>query len=304
MSTLHRVITMEGVEEFTVEGNPESVDAVLMDVLASGRVNRVSLGAQSFNPTSLKVLERRHDQANVGRAVDLVRRYGIDNINLDLIFAIPGQSLAMLEADLDAALALEPEHLSCYHLTYEPETALTARLQRGLVQAVPDDLSQAMYECVMTRLDSAGYEHYEISNWARRDGASSPSLFRCQHNLAYWRNENWLGFGPSAASHVDGHRWKHPSNVTRYISEAPFPSCVDNECLPPDSRIGETLMLGLRLREGMELAWLDTHVPRDDARWQSIDELIAFGMLERRESRLRLTRRGLFVADSVIQKLL
>ncbi|MEE9211969.1 MAG: hypothetical protein V3U29_04880, partial [Phycisphaeraceae bacterium] len=160
------------------------------------------------------------------------------------------------------------------------------------------------------RLEDAGFEHYEISNWARlpksaiRKSQSEISARRCQHNMVYWTNQNWLGVGPGAASHVDGHRWKNEPHLGRYIAAAPTPPTVDHETLPQERRIGERLMLALRLRQGVAFDWLNANLDTDDPRWSTFDELINLGMLERTETHLRLTRKGLFVADSIIGRLL
>ena len=320
LDTLRRGGVLDRVIEFTVEANPETVTPELMHQLAAGGINRVSIGAQSFDRASLKALERWHDPENVGRAVQLSREAGINNVSLDLIFAIPGQTLDMLDRDLDRLLELAPDHLSTYGLTYEPRTALSARLRVGRVTPVDEDTERAMHERLIDRLEAAGYEHYEISNWARRKSEvgsrkseveSHPSDFRlptsdlrCAHNLAYWHNRNWLGVGPSAASHVDGHRWRNAPSLASYLQHAPRPVVEDVEFLPAERRVGETLMLRLRLAEGVAWNWLEANVPPDDERWRAIDEMIGIGMLERAAGFLRLTRRGRFVADSVIAKLL
>lgn len=297
LETMIRAGHLERVEEFTVEANPETVTGQLLDVLVQGGVNRISIGAQSFEPRMLQALERWHDPANVGRAVDLARAAGITNINLDLIFAIPGQTLAMLDADLDAALALEPQHISYYGLTYEPNTALTGRRQAGGVTPIDEDLETRMYIRAMERLGAAGYGHYEVSNWAR------PGR-RCSHNMTYWLNGNWLGIGPAAASHVDGYRWKNVPNLGRYLSQQPEPPTVEHERLGQIEGVGEQLMLRLRLREGVQRQWLEDHLPPGDARHETIDELIGLTLFERTETHLRLTPRGLLVADTVIARLL
>lgn len=283
---------VNGIEEFTVEANPETVTAELLDVLVAGGVNRISIGAQSSNHALLKTLERWHDPSNVSRAVRLARAAGLSNINLDHIFAIPGQTMAMLDADIDTALALDVEHLSYYGLTYEPNTAMTQRLKQGQFQPLDESLERDMYARVMEQLAAGGYEHYEISNWAK------PGR-RCAHNLIYWRSGNWLGVGPSAASHLDGRRWKNAPHLGRYLAES-TPSITDEERLSPDQRLGERLMMGLRLREGVALSI----VPEDDPRRAAIDELADIGMLTREQDRLRLTGRGLFVADAVMARLL
>jgi len=309
------------VAEFTVEANPETVTPEVARILASAGVNRVSVGCQSFEPALLKALERWHEPASVARTIDQVRGVGITNINLDLIFAIPGQTMAMLDADLDAALALSPTHLSCYGLTYEPNTAMTRRLQLGQFRRAPEQLERDMYARIMARLDHAGFEHYEISSWARRDkgqgrrgeGANdpgpqpstlNPSPLRCQHNMIYWTNSDWIGFGPSAASHVRGHRWKNDPHLGRYLAQSPQPPTVDHECLPRSRRTGEILMLALRLRDGVRLDWLKRHLSVDDVRYRVIDDLIEMNLLERIDTQVRLSNEGLFVADAVIERLL
>jgi oxygen-independent coproporphyrinogen-3 oxidase len=183
-----------------------------------------------------------------------------------------------------------------------------------------------MYALVMQRLDEAGYEQYEISNWALKPGVGSREsgvgeeareqrvparlptadsrLPACAHNLLYWRNANWLGIGPSAASHVAGWRWKNEPHLGRYIDGCPTPPIVDHEHLPANRRVGEQLMLALRLREGVALSWLDDQLPADDPRHADIRHLTDLGFLETTPTHLRLTYEGLFVADSVIAKLL
>lgn len=300
LGEMRRSGVLDRVEEFTVEANPETVTPELMNVLVAGGVNRVSIGAQSFQPPLLKMLERWHEPANVGRAVETVRAAGIENVNLDLIFAVPGQTMETLRADLDAALALRPDHLSYYGLTYEPNTAMTQRLKMHQFEPADEDTERAMYEAVLDRLDTAGFEQYEVSNWAKRGAVDR----RCQHNLAYWTNRNWLGIGPAAASHIDGRRWKNRPHLGRYLDSEGGPPIVDFEHLPEERRVGEELMLRLRLREGVPRPWLEQHLPRGDQRWRTINELTRIGMMEDRGDRLVLTRRGLFVADAVIGKLL
>ncbi|MCE9590897.1 MAG: radical SAM family heme chaperone HemW [Planctomycetes bacterium] len=297
LETLWGVVDRRTVVEFTVEANPETVTPELMDVLVQGGVNRVSLGAQSFQPALLKTLERWHEPASVGRAVGVVRGAGIANINLDLIFAIPGETTALLNTDLDALLAMSPDHVSCYGLTYEPNTAMTQRLKMRQFEPIAEEVERDMYAVVMDRLAAAGFEQYEVSNFARKNR-------RCQHNLAYWTNRNWIGVGPGAASHIDGHRWKNQPHLGRYLAMAPEPPIVDEEHLPEARRTGEELMLRLRLRDGVERAWLTARLPESDPRAARLRELTEMGMLEWSGDRLRLTRAGIFVADSVIAELL
>ena len=271
-----------------------------MKQLARGGVDRVSIGAQSFQRESLAALERWHDPDNVPRAVDACRAAGIENVSLDLIFAIPGQTIDMLDDDLSRLTALSPTHLSTYGLTYEPNTPLAARLRVGQVTPLAEDTQRAMYQHVLDRLEREQFEHYEVSNWARRDAGD----LRCHHNLIYWNNGNWLGLGPAAASHRDGRRWRNVPNLTTYLDAAPDVPTQDHEALAPDQRVGERFMLGLRLAEGLRLDWIEDHVEPTHRRHTEINNLIDLGMLERTATHLRLTRAGLFVADSVIARLL
>ncbi len=309
--------------EFTVEANPETVTAELMDVRVAGGVNRLSMGAQSFQPRLLKTLERWHEPASVGRAVEVARQAGIENLNLDLIFAIPSQTLAELDADLDSALALEPTHLACYSLIFEPETPLTVKRRLGQITPMDEDAERDMYERVIQRLDAAGYEQYEISNWAKRvSGSRFPVSsseqtssatwnmkletwnYRCLHNLLYWRNHNWIGIGPAAASHVNGRRWKNVPHLGRYMAASPTPPVQDEEQLDEEARLGEQLMLGLRVLEGVSLDWLHHSLPADHWRQRTIDDFLKQGLLERTDTHLRLTYKGLFVADGIVSQLL
>jgi len=306
LETLERVGLLRGLDEFSVEANPETVEAALVEILQGGGVNRMSIGGQSFHPDVLRTLERHHDPASVERAVRLVRKCGLDNINIDLIFGTPGQTLQMFQDDVERTLDLQPEHLACYNLTYEPDTALTQRLRSGAIERAPEALERAMYEWILDRMDAAGFEHYEISNWARRHRptAGDATDRRCAHNLVYWHNGNWIGVGPSAASHVNGRRWKNVPHLSRYLATSPHPQRVDEEYLADAGRVGEALMLGLRMRAGIATSWLRDQLDADDPRWTTIDELEAQGLLQQEAGRLCLTRRGLWVSDAILAAML
>jgi len=237
--------------EFTVECNPETVTSELMSTMRAGGVNRVSVGAQSFNERHLKTLERWHNPENVGKALRLAREAGIARQSIDLIFGIPGQSLEDWQHDLDTALALGTEHVSCYNLTYEPQTAMTARLKRGEFTPADEDVEVEMFTATLATLRAAGIERYEVSNFAKL-GAE------CRHNLAYWRQEQWLAVGPSASAHVGGHRWKNIPRLDDYLefNDRGFSAMIDHE--PPDAKraLAERIMTALRLREGLDEARL------------------------------------------------
>jgi oxygen-independent coproporphyrinogen III oxidase len=288
---------LDDVQEFTVEANPETLSSELAQTLRRGGVNRLSVGCQSFQPELLHALERWHDPDSVGRAVRNARAAGIDNINLDLIFAIPGQRLDQLRDDLQRAVALEPDHLSYYGLTYEPNTTLAVKLRLGRVSAVGEELELAMYEAVLDDTEAAGFQQYETSNFAR------PSR-RCEHNLVYWRRSEYLGLGPSASSHLAGERWKTEAHLGRYVRGCPVPPVVDRETLTPQQQRDEALMLGLRLREGVALETLEDMNLLDAPRSDAVARMIELGYVERTDTHLRLTRAGQPVADGVIASIL
>ncbi len=283
--------------EFTVEANPATVTAETARVLLTAGVNRVSLGAQSFDPSELRTLDRTHAPADVGRTVRICRAAGISQVSLDLIFGIPGQTLESWQTTLAAALALEPDHLSCYGLTYEPDTPMHARRDAGLVRPVDEDLEADMYEAAIDTLTAAGFEHYEISNFAR-PGA------RCRHNLRYWHNEPYLGLGPSAAGFLDELRYKNVADTAAYVAAvtAGRSPWSEREQLPPERRARETAALELRLTEGIDRRRFAVRYGTDPVVLfaDAVARHGADGLLEVSASHVRLTRRGLLCANTVM----
>jgi oxygen-independent coproporphyrinogen-3 oxidase len=285
--------------EWTVEANPETIDLEKARVLADAGVNRVSIGAQSFDPRHLKTLERWHDPANVARAAGYLREAGIANFNLDLIFGIPGQTLEDWRDDLRRALEIGPEHLSCYGLTYEPNTAMSKRLELGQFEPCDDALEAEMYEATRDMLRAAGFTQYEVSNYARTGR-------ECRHNLVYWRNEPWWAIGPSASGYIAGHRFKVVPRLGDWLGRAEGGTApvVDHE--RPDERrnTSEALMLGLRLAEGISREVEARAVALEPSRTQVFAQAIADGMLERADDRLRFTERGMMLANETLEKLI
>ena len=282
-----------GQAEFTVECNPETASTELFDTLVAGGVNRISIGAQSFDPGHLRTLERWHDPSNVGRAIEMARSAGIERQSVDLIFAIPGQTLDQWRADLQQALDLGVTHLSCYALTYEPNTAMTARLHRGEFIAADEDVEADMLELTLATLRRAGFERYEVSNYAK------PGM-SCRHNLAYWRQEQWLAAGPSASGHVSGWRWKNVARLDSYLKSVDglpagtgLPPVVDVE--PPDATraLAERLMTALRLSEGIDARDMSPLLHAEAERQA------AMGNLEIDGGRWRLTDAGMMLADGI-----
>ncbi len=283
--------------EFTVEANPATVTPAIAAVLAAAGVNRLSVGAQSFVPAELAALDRTHRPEQVGETVRVARDAGLRRLSLDLIFGIPGQTLASWATSLGAALALEPEHLSCYGLTIEPGTALAARVDAGVVQPMKEELEAALYEHTIDALAAAGLRQYEISNFAR-SGAE------CRHNLIYWRNEPCVGIGPAAAGLIGEVRYKNVADTAAYVAalEAGRSARVEQECLPAARRAGETAMLALRLVAGIDRARFAARFGEDPAEMfaAAIERHVRDGLLEMDDSRVRLTRAGRLVANRVM----
>ena len=283
--------------EVTTEANPDSVDPAGLETLAAGGYTRVSLGMQSAVSHVLRTLDRTHDPANVEKAVAAARGAGLQT-SVDLIYGTPGESLEDWRATLDAAVALEPDHISAYALVVEEGTKLAAQVRRGVVPAPEDDDEAAKYELADHVLARAGFGWYEVSNWAR-DEAS-----RCRHNVGYWSDGNWWGLGPGAHSHVGGVRWwnvKHPSAYAGRLASGASPA-AGRERLTAEQRYDERVLLGVRLAEGLPLADL-----RVDGR-SAVAGLIADGLVDAgaalQEDRAVLTRQGRLLADTVVRRLL
>jgi putative oxygen-independent coproporphyrinogen III oxidase len=277
--------------EITVEANPETVDDALAEVLARHRV-RVSLGAQSFGARELAVLERRATPDTVRGAVATLRRAGVANMNLDVLFGIPGETREALDRDIDAALALEPDHLSCYELEAKPGTRFTFR--HGAELARQAELLEDHYEHVIERMEGAGYRWYETANYCRDDR-------RCRHNLAIWRGQDYLGIGVGAVSTLGLVRRRNGPRLAPYIAalgRGQAPIRVEEQ-LTPAERLHERIMLGLRLDEPMAVA--PVHAGLD---LPELERLARLGLVVEDGGTLTLTRRGRMVANDVISRLI
>jgi oxygen-independent coproporphyrinogen-3 oxidase len=283
-------------EEVTVECNPETVTPELVRLLRDHGVTRVSLGAQTFQPHLLATLERVAGPDDVRRAVHHLRDAGFDNISLDLIYGIPGQSSADLTADLEQALALEPEHLSCYELEAKPGTRFT--VHHGAELERQSDNLEGYFEQVVAGLTAAGYRWYETANFCRSDPGRD---LRARHNLAYWHASDYLGLGIGAVSTVDGLRWKNRPSLARYCAalEAGVEPPRESEPLDEPTRQAERVMLGLRLDEP-----LDTVRAASALDQGQVERLERLGLVEQGPRSLRLTPRGRFLGGGVTSTLL
>jgi oxygen-independent coproporphyrinogen-3 oxidase len=286
--------------EFSVESTPDSLDDERCRALAAGGVTRVSVGVQSFRPHLLAALDRRHRLEHIPRAVEAARKH-IPHLSLDLIFAAPGATPADWDADLADALRYAPDHISTYGLTYEKGTPLWKQRSRGQVVPVTEDDELAMYDRGIAALTAAGFEHYEVSNFAR------PGR-RCRHNERYWANEAYFGFGVGAARYADGVRELNVRNTADYIrrvlsGESPT---FQSERLEPRPRAFETAAVQLRRCDGIGRPRFreQTGFDLDELLGDRLTGMLAAGLLEDTSAAVRLTRRGQFVADGVVEHLL
>ena len=297
--------------EISLEANPGSLSMEYLRDLRTIGFNRLSIGVQSFDDEELRALDRIHSGDDAKDAYEAARAAGFENVNIDLIYGLPEQPLEAWRRTLEQALALGPEHLSLYALTVEEGTPLARDVARGRVPT-PDADSQAdQYEFTQDRLDAAGYEHYEISNWARPGRG-------CRHNLLYWQNREYLGLGAGAHSHLSGVRFSTVLLPNRYVElveesaagiedgRGTMRHVVGAEAITPELAMADTLILGLRLIDGIAFAEFTCSHGRDvhDVYGEVISEFVGYGLLEETATHLRLTRRGRLLSNELFQRLL
>jgi oxygen-independent coproporphyrinogen III oxidase len=309
---------LEPGAEFSLEANPGTVDSAHLQGLRDLGFNRISFGVQSFHDEELLRLDRIHSGSEVDDAYEWTRDAGFENINLDLIYGLSGQDMAGWQENLERALMLGPEHLSLYALTLEEGTPLTRDVARGRVEGPDLDLQADMFEWSRERMAEAGYRHYEVSNWAQpgRD---------CRHNLVYWHNGDWLGLGAGAHSHLFGWRFADASSPSKYISlvnearssnraigqgAAHLPETMRQITLRegPDRgrEMSETVILALRLREGLDLASFERRygVVLEDAFGPAVRETQSLGLTELVDGRLRVRDEAVMLGDEAFMRFL
>ena len=282
--------------EVTIECNPDDVTEEFACMIASLPVNRVSMGAQTFSEERLRFLRRRHTAAQVTEAVSRLRRAGIRNISVDLMYGFPNETMTEWEHDIQQAIALDVEHLSAYALQYEEGTPLYKMLEKGEVEEVDEELSRQMYYRLMNALKEAGFEHYEISNWGK------PGL-HSRHNSSYWNQTPYIGLGAAAHSFDGQNRQWNVADIRQYMEgiEKGEP-CVEHEILTPDNHYNEIVMTALRTSEGLSLEKLSTAYA--DYCLRQAKRFVDDGLLLLDNQKLRLTRKGLFVSDMVMAELM
>lgn len=301
LSLLQAWLPLEVGAEFSVEANPAGFDRSRMDVLQQFGVNRISLGVQAFQQETLQVLERDHSPQDVARVVDQLRQAGFANAAIDLIYGVPGQSLEDWNASLAATLALNPQHVSTYGLTFEKGTTFWGRLNKGDLKRADEELEREMYSQGMQQLPAAGLNQYELSNFARPG-------FECRHNQTYWRAEPYFGFGPGAAGFDGRQRHLNHRSVTTWIRRVlnGESGIMESETLDADLAAREAVMLGLRQVQGIDRSHYQSRFGRDVRELSPIafDQFVATGWLEATDQSIRLTREGRFVADTVMSEFL
>jgi len=285
LSGLRQRLDLSRVEEWTLEMNPATVSLEKAAKLLELGVNRISMGVQSWDPALLEKLGRVHSAEQAERSYRILREAGVGNINLDLIFGIPGQSIGIWRESLERTIALGPEHISAYCLTYEEDTEFFLRHSAGEMTR-DEEVEAEFFEVTMDVLEAAGYPQYEISNYAK------PGR-ECRHNLAYWEGADYLGLGPSAFSTLGDRRWRNVQDTARYIASAGAEHDFE-ESLDGRTRLAERIAFSLRTRDGADLGWLSGHA--DEVR-----RFTELGLLQPRGNRLALTRRGRLLADSVAE---
>ncbi len=298
--------------EISLEANPNSLDEAYLRALLELGFNRLSIGVQSFHDEELKGLDRLHSAAEASEAFQAARSAGFGNVSIDLIFGLPEQKMASWQESVEAALALEPDHISLYALTVEQGTPLARDVARGRTPSPSPDAQADQYEWTEQRLAEAGYEHYEISNWAKVG-------YRCEHNMTYWRCREYLGLGAGAHSYLDGVRFAVAALPSKYLElvdeswkelqaggEMKMRQVVSGEPITPELAMSDTLILGLRVNDGVNLAHFQQRFGVDalERFAEELREPFEAGLVEEAAGNLRLTKRGRLLGNEVFVRLL
>ncbi|HJX12034.1 MAG TPA: radical SAM family heme chaperone HemW [Dehalococcoidales bacterium] len=302
LATVGSLYIVEETAEITIEANPGLANMAYLTAIRELGVNRLSLGVQSLNDAELALLGRIHTAAEAREAVRFARGSGFDNLSVDLIYGLPGQTLGDWRKTLDEAIALEPEHLSLYSLTLETDTPIWRAIEEDSLPDIDPDLSADQYELAGDLLAAPSYGHYEISNWARKGQ-------ECRHNLAYWQNLPYLGVGVAAHSYLDGHRFANTRSLDKYLADfsEKLPPVLDlDEEISPGLQLAETVILGLRLGEGIDINNIKNRFGIDILTHYNrpVEEMADAGLLEQIDGHIKLTRRGQLLSNEVFWRFL
>ena len=286
------------LEELTIEANPGDLDADKIAVLKNSAVNRVSLGVQTFDDKMLKKIGRSHLEKDIYENIDRLKLAGFDNISIDLIYALPGQTMEQVKENVAKAIGLDIPHMSLYSLILENHTVFMNRMRRGKLPLPKEELEAEMFEYIIAELERAGFEHYEISNFSK-------SGFESRHNLMYWDNAEYYGIGAGASGYVNGIRYKNHGPIRHYLSAVEEGNArITEEHLSQKEQMEEEMFLGLRKKSGVSMARFEEKFGRsfDGLYGEIVRDLVQKGLMQIEGDRVRMTKRGLFLGDTVAER--
>ena len=286
------------LEELTIEANPGDLDADKIAVLKNSAVNRVSLGVQTFDDKMLKKIGRSHLEKDIYENIDRLKLAGFDNISIDLIYALPGQTMEQVKENVAKAIGLDIPHMSLYSLILENHTVFMNRMRRGKLPLPKEELEAEMFEYIIAELERAGFEHYEISNFSKHG-------FESRHNLMYWDNAEYYGIGAGASGYVNGVRYKNHGPIRHYLSAVEEGNArITEEHLSQKEQMEEEMFLGLRKKSGVSIARFEEKFGRsfDGLYGEIVKDLVQQGLMQIEGDRVRMTKRGLFLGDTVAER--
>ena len=295
---LTKNLDLSALEELTIEANPGDLDADKIAVLKNSAVNRVSLGVQTFDDKMLKKIGRSHLEKDIYENIDRLKLAGFDNISIDLIYALPGQTMEQVKENVAKAIGLDIPHMSLYSLILENHTVFMNRMRRGKLPLPKEELEAEMFEYIIAELERAGFEHYEISNFSK-------SGFESRHNLMYWDNVEYYGIGAGASGYVNGIRYKNHGPIRHYLSAVEEGNArITEEHLSQKEQMEEEMFLGLRKKSGVSMARFEEKFGRsfDELYGEVVRDLVQQGLMQIEGDRVRMTKRGLFLGDTVAER--
>ena len=295
---LTKNLDLSVLEELTIEANPGDLDADKIAVLKNSAVNRVSLGVQTFDDKMLKKIGRSHLEKDIYENIDRLKLAGFDNISIDLIYALPGQTMEQVKENVAKAIGLDIPHMSLYSLILENHTVFMNRMRRGKLPLPKEELEAEMFEYIIVELERVGFEHYEISNF------SKPG-FESRHNLMYWDNAEYYGIGAGASGYVNGVRYKNHGPIRHYLSAVEEGNArITEEHLSQKEKMEEEMFLGLRKKSGVSMARFEEKFGRsfDGLYGEIVRDLVQQGLMQIEGDRVRMTKRGLFLGDTVAER--
>lgn len=298
LTELIRDLNLNTLEDFTIEANPGDLTVDKIEVLQKSAVNRVSLGVQTFNDKHLKRIGRSHNEAQIYSTIDALKTAGFQNISIDLIYALPGQTMDDVRSNVAKALSLNIPHLSLYSLILEHHTVFMNKMRRGKLHLPTEDLEAEMFEYIISEMERNGFEHYEISNFTKPG-------FESRHNLMYWDNVEYYGVGAGASGYLDGIRYRNRGPIQHYLKGVSEGNArLSEEVLSKNEMMEEELFLGLRKKEGVSIGKFEQKFGTSfEKRYgQIVQELQSDGLLKENNGFIQMTKKGLFLGDTVAEK--